>query len=348
MMAGRRHYARQSGYVLILNICVLALLMLGATYMGRRMDAAVSMVRAERERLDQDEQIAAARAEVMFMLATTPRTRFGLGVDPRAVVPDGRLYRVGDNAAVAFQDVRGLISLNGIGLSGSGREPLERLLGTYGLDAEASGRLVDALLDYRDADSLRRLNGAEREDYSAAGRQADLRNNDLKVPNELARVYGWSDVDALWGDDPITGYVSVHVRPVLNPNTANWRVLMALSGLSKEAVQALLVSRQRGEIQDVTPLVAPGVSSDPFSGGPAVVKAPSDELIVTFYARGGRSGLRLDVLHSPESAYAPWKIRYAERVPAPAQLKGWEDLPRLPAAASLAEWQRANAVQLPF
>lgn len=352
---------RQGGYILVLNISVLALLLLGAAYLGQRVHVAMSMVRAEQQRLADDAAMADARAEVLFRLETSPRTVWGIGADLNALVPDGRLYRVNDEVAVAFQDVRGLISLNGLRLNGLGREMLERLIESYDVNADTAASLVDALLDYRDADNLRRLNGAEAPEYAAIGRSGDLRNDDLVVPEEVTRVFGWADVDVLWGDDPITNYLSVHPRAVLNPNNASWRVLMAISGLSEEAVKDIMASKRRGEIQDVTGLVAPGLVNNPFAGGPQIIKAPSDELLVSFFHRDGRAGVRLDIVHAPQSAFAPWKIRYGESVRAPEELADWDKLPRLdgedPAdgedaaqdgADDLAQEASRNQVQSPF
>jgi len=341
-------YRSQKGYILILNIGVLALLLLGATYMGRQIELALSMGRAELAGLDQEEQIADARARVFFLLSTSPRTMYGLAVGDETVIPDGRLYRVDEHVAVSLQDIRGLLSVNGIGDAGSGRAMLERLLGTYGLDSDTAARLTDALLDYRDSDSLRRLNGAEEEDYQAIGVQQQPRNANLRLPQELARVYGWSDVKALWGEDPITDHISVHERPIINPNTADWRVLSALAGAAPDTVKSLVASRAKGAIKDITPLVAPGLSGDPFAGGPLIVKTPSDELLVTFIPKEGKRGIRYDVVHTPESEHAPWRIQYSEKIVAKNDLTGWEEIPLLPSHDPSKSSETSNQVQLPF
>lgn len=338
----------QSGYVLVLNIGVLALLMLGAAYLGQRTEVAIQMVRSEQTRFEQEVNLSDGQARILFFLATTPRTFQGIGVGENALVPDGRLYRLDDNIAFSVQDVRGLISVNGVSLSGAGRDILERLIETYDVDHDLSVALVDALLDYRDENNLRRLNGAETEEYAAADREQDLRNADLRLPQELSRVLGWSEVAALWGDDPITNHVSVFPRPVLNPNSATWRVLVAMSGLSREAVMDLVEARRRGEIVDLTPLVAPGLSSDPFAPGPVIVKAPSEELLVSIYAKSATNGRRISLTHLPQSAFAPWKINSSEVIGAPGELASWDDIPLLTSGEEGSEDSNDNRVQLPF
>jgi general secretion pathway protein K len=348
-LSGRRGARGQDGYILILCILVLALLLLGATYMGAQMETALGMARAEQQAVRQEAAMADARAKVFFVLAALPRTTQGLGIGATVVVPDGRLYRVDEQVAVRLQDIRGLVNLNGLGASGASRQILERLLGTYGLDSDATARLVDALLDYRDEDNLRRINGAEEEEYRAADKKHSPRNADLKTPRELARIHGWAEENALWGDDPISDHVSVHARAAFNPNTADWRVLVALSGATPEIAKDLLQSRRRGEIQDITPLVASGIAAaDPFAGGPVIVKIPADELLVTFLPKDGRQGIRLDVVHTPGTETGPWRVQYSERVQVGNALERWEDIPMLPDLAQIQALPKPDQVQFPF
>lgn len=124
-------------------------------------------------------------------MAAAPRTRSGLGDLPdKSVALDGRWYRVGKDVSVSLQDARGLINVNdkvqpcweiweGIVSKGS-------LVPTV---CSQSASLVDNLLDYRDSDRLKRINGAERAEYAQQGKEVNLRNADLrKRPRELARI----------------------------------------------------------------------------------------------------------------------------------------------------------------
>ena len=349
-MKARLPYPKRqaSGYVLILCVSVLALLMLGATYMGRQISVALTVAESEREAVEEEAQMADARAKVLFLLATLPRTLQGIGAGDAAIVPDGRLYRLDEYTAVRFQDVRGLLSLNAISDTGAGRTMMERLLGTYGVDSDTAARLIDALLDYRDTDNLRRLNGAEAEEYRAIGKEHLLRNGELKTPRELVNVYGWAEVEALWGDDPITNHVSVFPRMVLNPNTAGWRVLVAISGIAPEMAKDMLGTRSQGGIRDITPLIMPSLMSAPFSGGSAFLKMVGEETLVSFLPRNGRPGLRINVVHSPRSGFAPWRIQYAERVQTDAALAEWDQIPLLPDPEQIQSLRTPNQVQLPF
>ncbi|MGH8491456.1 MAG: general secretion pathway protein GspK, partial [Gammaproteobacteria bacterium] len=81
---------------------------------------------------------------------------------------DGSPHRIrlwGAPVTVSLQDEAGKIDLNS-----AQRDLLGTLLRASGIDDERRDALLDAIEDWRDADSLRRLNGAEDQEYEAAGR----------------------------------------------------------------------------------------------------------------------------------------------------------------------------------
>ena len=63
------------------------------------------------------------------------------------------------------------------------------LVGT-GLTAEAADRLTDAVEDFKDADNLKRPNGAEAADYAAAGLKYGPKNAPFASVAELQQVFG--------------------------------------------------------------------------------------------------------------------------------------------------------------
>lgn len=350
-MMKRRHALPrgQRGYILALNIAVLALMLVGATYIGERMSLALKLAQAEQRRVADELALEEARARVLFLLSTVPRTRDGLGAGNQAVRLDGRYYRVGAGALVSLQDARGLFGINVFGLIGSGRERIERFLATYPLDAASIARLTDTLLDYRDGDNLRRINGAEAEDYLAAGKGDTPRNADLLAPGELSRVFGWDEMEALWQDDPVSENVHVYPRGAFNPNTAGWRALAAQGGLTPEIAQSLVRSRRSGEIPDISRLAFSGTIGDPFGSASLVSPFPGETVIVTLRPAGGNWGLRLAVEHTPTGAKAPWRIQYAYRVAlAPLDDKEAAAIAELPQSGALREFAVQDQIQLPF
>lgn len=339
---------QQKGYILALNIAVLALMLVGATYIGQRMSLAKTMAHTEKQRMEDDIALESARAKVLFLLATVQRGKAGLGSGTQTAALDGRYYRVAKNVLVSLQDTRGLISVNAVGLDGSGRERIERLIGSYGLDNIAANRLTDILLDYRDADGLRRINGAEREEYRAAGQENFIRNDDLLAPSELGRVLSWADYSQLWQEDPITDHIGTQRRTLFNPNTADWRALVAMTGMTDAVARNLVERRQQGEIADISRLAFTSDIDNPFGMGSLVTLYPGPSILVILRTDSSSSGVQMLVTHTPLSTASPWHIEYSSRVALRPLATQPEKIPMLPEAAILREFTAKDQVQLPF
>lgn len=325
-------------------------MLVAATYMGRRMSLARDLAWAEKQRVSADLAIMSARSHVLFLLSTVPRSRYGLGNHPdTAIALDGRPYRIGKNVLVRLQDIRGLISLNAVSLDGPGRVRLERLLATYGLDQAAISRLVDNLLDYRDSDDLRRINGAEKEEYAQAGRGSSIRNADILAPTELPRILGFDENEFLWEDDSLSDHVQSSRNSLFNPNSAGWRTLMAATGVNEEMAKSLVLSRKKGTTPDISGMVYSGGIGDPFGQGATVAVFPSETVIATLQYVGAPSGVKMAIKHMPTLTHAPWLIQYSYRV----NLKDYsggdiDDIPELPAATDLRDFSEKYRIQLPF
>lgn len=334
----------QGGYILALNIAVLAVMLVGATYMGQRMSLSINLARAEQKRVSGELAIESARAQVLYLLATAPRSKFGLGgIADRAVALDGRKYRIGHDIIVSLQDARGLISLNGVG-----RDQVERLLATYGLDVPAASRLTDTLLDYRDIDDLRRINGAEKEDYALAGKDGAIRNSDLLAPTEISRVLGWDEIPSLWGADPIFNHFNTLRTSLFNANTADWRALVATTGTTEEIAKSLIRTRRAGETPDISKMIFTDAINNPFGPGTAVSLFPSETIMVTLQYVGSPTGVKMAIKHTPASEVSPWLIQYTYRFPLLTLETPVDALPELPAATILRDFAVPYQVQLPF
>src|SRR5204863_8872078 len=109
-----------------------------------------------------------------------------------------------------------------------------------GLDPDTSERVLEAILDWRDADELRRPNGAEADDYRAAGLKVVPTNMRFEAVGELQRVMGVTP--GLMSR--IAGSLTVYSRqPGINPATATRDSLLALPAMTPELVDAFIASR---------------------------------------------------------------------------------------------------------
>ena len=109
-----------------------------------------------------------------------------------------------------------------------------------GLDPEAAQRTLEAILDWRDADELRRPNGAEAEDYRAAGLKQMPGNAPFESVGELRRVLGVTP--SLM--EKLAESLTVYSRQRgINPATAARDVLLALPGATPDQVDGFIAAR---------------------------------------------------------------------------------------------------------
>jgi general secretion pathway protein K len=223
--------ARQQGIALVLALWLTILLTVIASGFAFSMRSEAVAAR---------NAISLAQARVVADGAVE-RTMYELS-RPRmldAWTPDGQPHRwIEDNATITATavDETAKIDLN------VANEALLKGLFTQvgGLDDGAATRIVDAVLDWRDADDLKRPNGAEESDYRAANLKYGPANAPFETVGEFSRVLG------------VTQELSARVSPSLtvfsrqagiNPQTASRDVLLALPAATVDTVDVYLQTR---------------------------------------------------------------------------------------------------------
>ncbi|MEP7276841.1 MAG: hypothetical protein ABI812_10830 [Betaproteobacteria bacterium] len=158
---------------------------------------------------------------------------------PDAWAPDGRQHKWTDDGAQIF--VTAVDETSKIDLNSATEALLKGLMTQVGeLDADAAARIVDAILDWRDADDLRRPNGAEEADYRAANLKYGPGNAPFESVGEFGRVLGVTP--ELY--ERVSGSLTVYSRQAgINPATASREVLLALPNATSELVDQYLVTR---------------------------------------------------------------------------------------------------------
>jgi general secretion pathway protein K len=131
-----------------------------------------------------------------------------------------------------------------------------------GADAQAAARIVDAILDWRDPDELRRPNGAEGADYEAAGLNYKPTNAPFETVHEVSRVMGMTP--AIYAK--LANSLTVQSRqPGINATLASRDVLLALPGATAESVE--LYMKQRADALAAKRPVAPFPPAAPYAAG---------------------------------------------------------------------------------
>ena len=126
-------------------------------------------------------------------------------------------------------------------------DPLLRgLFVSVGLRDDEATALVEAILDWRDADPLKRPNGAEEADYTAAGLTHKPANAPFQAIEELQLVLGMRpDIYAR-----VAPLVTVLSRmPGVNTTLASREVLLAIPNVTPEIVDQYIARREEARAQ---------------------------------------------------------------------------------------------------
>ena len=118
---------------------------------------------------------------------------------------------------------------------------LRGLLVSIGLADDEATRLLDAILDWRDADILKRPNGAEESDYRAAGLPYRPGNAPFQAMEELQLVLGMRPEIYRRLAPSITVYSR---QPGVNVQVATREVLLAIPGLTSDIVDDFIARRE--------------------------------------------------------------------------------------------------------
>jgi len=168
----------------------------------------------------------------------------------------------------------------------AGGGELTRLFTAFGETPDNADSLVEALMDWRDADTVPRENGAEAHWYRAAHR-ALPRNGPLTSVRELSRVRGFEHLGGL--DSVLT---TEPARILLD--RAPVPVLAALPGMTPEAIARIERDRIEGvPVPDLLVLaseLSPGARAALVVHYPALVRATTpdpDAWVLTARARAG-------------------------------------------------------------
>jgi general secretion pathway protein K len=244
---------RQSGValVLVMFVCVIIAVVAGSFILERRT-----------EHLVVRNSLSVARAEV----AANAGVHRALHDLYRQAVPDvwkrdGTPHDwsfEGTPVRVEIRDESAKIDVN------TASEVLLRgLLVSVGLaDAEATS-LLDAMLDWRDADPLKRPNGAEEGDYAAAGLAHRPGNAPFQAIEELQLVLGMRpDIYSR-----LAPSVTVFSRlPGINTTLAGRDVLLAIPGITAEVVDEYIARREAAREQGASLPILPQAGALNASG----------------------------------------------------------------------------------
>ena len=167
---------------------------------------------------------------------------------------DGSPYKIklGETElSVSLHDEGGKVDIN------VASEDLMRGLGqALDIDTNEWDKVVDAILDWRDDDDLKRLNGAESNSYEQEGLPYGAKNGFFQSIDEVQQVLGVDHVKYRKLQHAVTIYSG---RDAVSPANAPRAVLLALPGVAEQEVDALLATREANRYhvpRDVLPTLS--------------------------------------------------------------------------------------------
>jgi len=148
---------------------------------------------------------------------------------------------------------------------------LRGLFLAQGMKEEEAATVTDAILDWRDADLLRRLRGAEEADYLAAGYSYKPANAAFQSTEELRLVMGMTP--ELF--DKVAPLITIYSRqPGINAGIASRGVLRALPGATDVLVDQYIAQREQARAAKLpVPQFAAAAPYSSFANGIVIVRA---------------------------------------------------------------------------
>lgn len=149
---------------------------------------------------------------------------------------------------------------------------LRGLFVSAGLLEDEATALLDAVLDWRDADALKRVNGAEEADYAAAGLTYKPANAPFQAIEELQLVLGMRPDLYRRLAPSITVFSRL---PGVNPVLASREVLLAIPNVTPEMVDQYIARRDEARAEGRP--IPPFPQAAAFATGAAMVATVQSE-----------------------------------------------------------------------
>ena len=183
---------------------------------------------------------------------------------------DGTVYygkTSGGSYALRLTDESGKININA--LTDANSFFLINLLIHLGVEDKIASTITDSILDWKDADELHRLNGAESDYYLSLDNPYKAKNARLDTIEEMLLIKGMT-TEILYGDGKkpgLTSFVTVHSNITrINVNAAPKAILMSLPGMTENIATNLIAARasrilNSQDIQEIMGAIYPPISS---------------------------------------------------------------------------------------
>ncbi len=193
-----------------------------------------------------------------------------------------------------FIDIEILNESGKININTASNGLLEMMLSPFDLEEQERDVIVDSILDWRDADDLYRLNGAEDDYYQSLAHPYSAKNGFFDSVDELLLVKGMTpeifygglkEMVTIYPGESLISNKGVKKPPVnanrININAASPQVLRALPQMTDDLVLLILEYRAEQPFRSIAQ-VAPVVGSEVYA---AIARYLSTDLVPQYTIR---------------------------------------------------------------
>jgi len=260
------HFSSESGLALIMVLwilIVLSVIALSFAFMVRtEVYSTVSFRDGMEKKLLAEAGIERGIMELFYRSANKNQVSAVEGSE--IVRIDGRENQgeLGENKySFRISDESGKININA--LTDANSIILSNLMVNLGIPGETANTIIDAILDWRDADNLVRLHGAEDSYYESLPVPYKAKNGNFDTLEELLLVRGVTP-EIMFGSGNTPGlinFLTVYSKGgAININAAAKEVIMALPNMTSSMADAIIGYRESAELrgqQDVVAVIGP-------------------------------------------------------------------------------------------
>ena len=192
-------------------------------------------------------------------------------------------------------------------------EPLlKRVFTSAGSTEEEADAIVASIKDWTDADNLKRPNGAEADDYRAAGKKVMPANDFFIAIEELQNVIGVSP--KLYND--AAPLLTVQSRsPGIDPQTASMTVLGLVPGIDVTQAQTWVALRDQA-LREGLPVPPLPFSSPYFASGTNAVRIRADVITASGARASREASLRIGAAPRGRPQFFLWQRGFSTDAPA--------------------------------
>ena len=276
--------------VLVLWVLSILMIMAGSFALSmRRESSIVSVIKNNAH--------AMAIAESGIALAETML----LNPDPNKVWrADGNIYEI--NASDATIRIRLFSEVGKIDINKADQTLLQNMMTFAPVNTDQQSKLVNAILDWRDADNLVHIDGAEKEEYQEAGLNYQPSNKPFESIEELQLILGMDKSVLSWLEPLVTVYSK---QPRVTMTLASREVLQVIPGLDTGLIDSYILMRMESAKNNLPSPPFPINTGESESAGPNNIMTLVSEALIN---DGSRASLSVIIKKSDNDGHTPFKI----------------------------------------